>query len=46
LCGPARTLEWATNLEYRASLLDQMKKNDSAKWLREMAAAARAGNSR
>jgi tetratricopeptide (TPR) repeat protein len=42
-CGPERTAELATNMEYRASLLDQMKKKDSANWLRERAAAARAG---
>jgi tetratricopeptide (TPR) repeat protein len=42
-CGAERTLELATNMEYRASLLDQMKKKDSANWLREKAAAARAG---
>lgn len=42
-CGPERTSELATNMEYRASLLDQMKKKDSANWLREKAAAARAG---
>jgi tetratricopeptide (TPR) repeat protein len=38
------TAELATNMEYRASLLDQMKKKDSADWLRERAAAARAGD--
>jgi len=43
-CGPDRTAELATNMEYRASLLDQMKKKDSANWLRERAAAARAGS--
>lgn len=43
LCGPSRTAELATNMEYRAELLDQMKKRDSANWLRERAAAARAG---
>jgi tetratricopeptide (TPR) repeat protein len=42
-CGSERTSELATNMEYRASLLDQMKKKDSANWLREKAAAARAG---
>jgi tetratricopeptide (TPR) repeat protein len=42
-CGPERTGELATNMEYRASLLDQMKNKDSANWLREKAAAARAG---
>jgi tetratricopeptide (TPR) repeat protein len=42
-CGPERAPELATNLEYRASLLDQMKRKDSANWLREKAAAARAG---
>ncbi len=42
-CGPERTAELATNMEYRASLLDQLKKKDSANWLREKAAAARAG---
>jgi tetratricopeptide (TPR) repeat protein len=44
-CGPERTGELVTNMEYRASLLDQMKKKDSANWLREKAAAARAGGS-
>jgi tetratricopeptide (TPR) repeat protein len=43
-CGPERVGELATNMEYRASLLDQMKKKDSANWLRERAAAARAGS--
>jgi tetratricopeptide (TPR) repeat protein len=43
-CGPSRTAELATNMEYRASLLDQLKKKDSANWLREQAAAARAGS--
>jgi tetratricopeptide (TPR) repeat protein len=43
-CGPERTGELATNMEYRASLLDQLKKKDSANWLREKAAAARAGS--
>jgi tetratricopeptide (TPR) repeat protein len=42
-CGPERTSELVTNMEYRATLLDQLKKKDSAKWLREKAAAARAG---
>lgn len=42
-CGPERTAELATNMEYRASLMDQLKKKDSANWLRERAAAARAG---
>lgn len=41
-CGPERAEELATNLEYRAMLLDQMKKKDSANWLREKAAEARA----
>jgi tetratricopeptide (TPR) repeat protein len=44
-CGAERTGELATNMEYRASLLDQMKKKDSANWLRERAAAARGGTS-
>jgi tetratricopeptide (TPR) repeat protein len=44
-CGPERSAELATNMEYRATLLDQMKKKDSANWLRERAAAARAGAS-
>ena len=44
-CGSERTSELVTNMEYRASLLDQMKKKDSANWLREKAAAARAGGS-
>jgi tetratricopeptide (TPR) repeat protein len=43
-CGPNRTAELATNMEYRATLLDQLKKKDSANWLRERAAAARAGS--
>jgi len=42
-CGQGRAAELATNMEYRASLLDQMKRKDSASWLREKAAAARAG---
>ena len=41
-CGPERASELATNMEYRATLLDQMKKKDSANWLREKAAEARA----
>jgi len=41
-CGPERSAELATNMEYRATLLDQMKKKDSANWLREKAAEARA----
>jgi tetratricopeptide (TPR) repeat protein len=41
-CGSERREELATNLEYRADLLDQMKRKDSANWLRERAAAARA----
>ena len=40
-CGPERVPELATNLEYRANLLDQLKRKDSANWLRERAAAAR-----
>jgi bifunctional pyridoxal-dependent enzyme with beta-cystathionase and maltose regulon repressor activities len=43
-CGPERTVELATNMEYRAALLDQLKKKDSANWLREKAAEARAGS--
>jgi tetratricopeptide (TPR) repeat protein len=43
-CGQERMAELATNMEYRASLLDQMKRKDSANWLREKAAAARAGS--
>ncbi len=43
-CGPERMAELATNMEYRASLLDQLKKKDSANWLRERAAAARGGS--
>jgi tetratricopeptide (TPR) repeat protein len=42
-CGRERTAELATNMEYRATLLDEMKRKDSANWLREKAAAARAG---
>lgn len=41
-CGPERSAELATNMEYRATLLDQMKRKDSANWLREKAAEARA----
>ena len=41
-CGPERTGELATNLEYRADLLDQLREKDSANWLREKAAEARA----
>lgn len=44
VCGPERAPELATNLEYRADLLDQLKRKDSANWLRERAAAARAGS--
>ncbi|HEV1285265.1 MAG TPA: tetratricopeptide repeat protein [Bryobacteraceae bacterium] len=43
-CGPERNAELATNMEYRAVLLDQMKKKDSANWLREKAAEARAAS--
>jgi tetratricopeptide (TPR) repeat protein len=39
-----RREELANNLEYRANLLEEMKRQDSANWLREKAAAARAGN--
>jgi tetratricopeptide (TPR) repeat protein len=42
-CGPERAEELAVNMEYRAELLDQMKRKDSANWLREKAAEARAG---
>jgi tetratricopeptide (TPR) repeat protein len=42
-CGAERASELATNMEYRADLLDQLKRKDSANWLRERAAAARAG---
>ncbi len=41
-CGFERAEELAVNLEYRADLLDQLKKKDSANWLREKAAEARA----
>jgi len=41
-CGPSRTGELATNMEYRATLLEEMKRIDSAQWLREKAAEARA----
>jgi tetratricopeptide (TPR) repeat protein len=41
-CGPERAAELATNMEYRAELLDQLRKKDSAKWLREKAAEVRA----
>ena len=34
-CGPEKAEELATNLEYRAGLLDQLKRKDSANWLRE-----------
>jgi len=43
-CGEERLEELATNLEYRANLLEELKRKDSANWLREKAAAARAGN--
>ena len=43
-CGPERAAELATNMEYRAALLDQLKRKDSANWLREKAAEARAGS--
>ena len=42
-CGAERVEELAVNLEYRADLLDQLKRRDSANWLREKAAEARAG---
>ena len=42
-CGPEKAEELAINLEYRAGLLDQLKRKDSANWLREKAVAARAG---
>jgi tetratricopeptide (TPR) repeat protein len=41
-CGPERAEELAKNLEYRADLQDQMKRKDSANWLRERAAETRA----
>jgi hypothetical protein len=41
-CGPERATELATNMEYRAELLDQLRKKDSANWLREKAAEVRA----
>jgi tetratricopeptide (TPR) repeat protein len=42
-CGPAKAQELANNLEYRAELLEELRRKDSANWLREQAAAARAG---
>jgi tetratricopeptide (TPR) repeat protein len=42
-CGPDKAEELATNLEHRANLLDQLKRKDSANWLREKAVAARSG---
>jgi bifunctional pyridoxal-dependent enzyme with beta-cystathionase and maltose regulon repressor activities len=42
VCGSERAEELAVNMEYRADLLDQMKRKDSANWLREKAAEARA----
>jgi tetratricopeptide (TPR) repeat protein len=42
MCGPERAEELAVNLEYRADLLDQLKRKDSADWLREKAAETRA----
>jgi tetratricopeptide (TPR) repeat protein len=42
ICGPERAEELAVNMEYRADLLDQLKRKDSANWLREKAAEARA----
>jgi tetratricopeptide (TPR) repeat protein len=44
-CGPERATELATNMEYRAELLDQQRKKDSANWLREKAAELRAAGS-
>ncbi len=41
-CGPERSTELAVNMEYRADLLEQLRKKDSAKWLREKAAEIRA----
>ncbi len=41
-CGPERSAELAVNMEYRADLLDQLRRKDSAKWLREKAAEIRA----
>jgi hypothetical protein len=43
-CGSSRAAELATNMEYRAELLDQMRKKDSANWLREKAAEVRAAS--
>jgi tetratricopeptide (TPR) repeat protein len=42
-CGVERLEELANNLEYRANLLEELHRHDSAEWLREKAAAARAG---
>ncbi|HVO98681.1 MAG TPA: tetratricopeptide repeat protein [Bryobacteraceae bacterium] len=42
-CVPEKAEELANNLEYRANLLDQLKRKDSASWLREKAMLARAG---
>lgn len=42
-CGAEKLEELANNLEYRADLLDELKKKDSANWLREKAVKARAG---
>jgi tetratricopeptide (TPR) repeat protein len=36
-CKPARTLELARNLEYRADLLEQLRKKRESSWLRERA---------
>lgn len=42
-CGKEKAEELANNLEYRADLLEELKRKDSAIWLREKAAAARNG---
>ena len=34
-CGPARITELIRNLEYRADLLEQLRRTQDAKWLRE-----------
>jgi len=44
-CGSDRAAELATNMEYRAELMDQLRRKDSANWLREKAAEVRAATS-
>ncbi len=41
-CGPSRDLELIRNLNYRADLLEQLRKSKEASWLRETVAALEA----